>query len=432
MEYIKNIPNWLAQSIFVDMSNNDVKIVEMKGNQIDLFFALIFLTSNSYDYNKDTPRKTTYTYTKKKLEVAYKKSSTLDKDMEKLNGLEIISNVLCSYDDKEWKYFTPFLIKKGKIIKDKKSIIKFTVTVEEKFIKEFSNPNPKFTLSYEYLTSFSNPQAKILYMILFDHLGMVSHKFKTKKSRIIELDILKFLFNRNSDWTFTQLARDIDSSIKYINENTDLEIIKHYDTYDVEANGDDIIKHKFTMIRTKEYQLYVKNSNKVENDETKTETTKSNSEKAKKIMEEAIAKGVAIENQEAYLRTVCKNLVEEQKEEATNKEYQYDIDTWIIGEMDEYVKDDIEQIYAKKKKIPMLGIKALRQGDIVYFIDDNYNIVNVHKEMITTNCEETFNTLVKWGSDNTLEAFIFEADGTSNIKSCFIDEDRLRLNGRIA
>ena len=74
MKHIKNMPNWLAHSIFVD---TDTQIVELIGSEVDLFFALIYLTSQSYDHDKSTPKTTTFIYKKSKIQNAIKENKTL-------------------------------------------------------------------------------------------------------------------------------------------------------------------------------------------------------------------------------------------------------------------------------------------------------------------------------------------------------------------
>lgn len=244
------MPNWLAHSIFVD---TDTQIVELNGGQVDLFFALIYLTSQSYDHDKSTPKTTTFIYKRSKIQNAIKENKTLNDAMEKLNGLEIITNILESWGDGEPDRFKPFVITP---IKAGKRVVKFKIKVEERFIQEFSNPNPKFTLSYEYISAFTNPQAKLLYIILFDHLGKVEENGKPK-SRKIDLENLKILMNRSFDCKADKLARDINTSVKLINKHTDIKILKHFNEDD--EKDENIKNHKFTMIRTKPYQLYEKN-----------------------------------------------------------------------------------------------------------------------------------------------------------------------------
>ena len=150
MEYIKNLPGWLAHSIFV---NCDTEIVELNGSELNLFYLLIFLTSDSYDHDKNIAKTITYDYKKTIIQTELNVSDTiLKKSISKLNGLEVVSNTQESYDDNKLNRYKPFIIsdriEKGKII--------YTITVEEEFIKEFSKPKYPFTLSYQYLSKFSN------------------------------------------------------------------------------------------------------------------------------------------------------------------------------------------------------------------------------------------------------------------------------------
>lgn len=357
------MPNWLAHSIFVDA---DTQIIELNGGQIDLFYALIYLTSQSYDYDKSTPKTTTFIFKKSKIQNAIKESKTLNDAMEKLDGLEIITNILGSWGDGELDRFKPFVITP---IKSRKRVVKFKIEVQEKFIKEFSNPNPKFTLSYEYISAFTNPQAKLLYIILFDHLGMVKEN-GNPKSRIIDLENLKVLMNRGFDYKTDTLARDIKKSVELINKHTDIKILKHFNEDD--EKDENVKNHKFTMIRTKPYQLYEKD---VE-DSSEPEFTEAIQVEANRRIKQEEAKGTVIKNRTGYFDTTCESIVEEQ-----NQANKYQEEKLLLDNID--IKDFMSMLEQKYN-----DYVTMKDYKLVYVFDENNN-----KPLITNNALETVEVL---------------------------------------
>jgi len=410
VKHIKNMPNWLAHSIFV---NTDTEIVELKGSEVDLFFALIYLTSQSYDHDKSTPKTTTFIYQKSKIQAAIKENKTLNDAMEKLNGLEIITNILGSYGDGEPNRFKPFVITP---IKSGTRVGKFKIEVQEKFIKEFSNPNPKFTLSYEYISAFTNTQAKLLYIILFDYLGMIKeNNLKKPKSRIIDLEKLKVLMNRSFEYEVEKLLRDINTAVNLINKYTDIKIIKHFnegDEYD-----ENITNHKFTMIRTKPYQLYETNvENILEQDGNSiTQQTHDDEEAWQETLKRFESRNKnknldPIKNEKSWLDKTYTGIVADKKKKQAEKdkeqEYwqeqkrisedklQVENPEQLINEILEEAKSQLEDTIITDNGIPIIIFRSKGMNSQTFmYIDKFYDCITNMNAHYTDNPNKTLNMI---------------------------------------
>ena len=318
MKYITNMPTWLANTIFVKIDKNGKReIDELSRTQIDIFFLLIFETSKSYDHDKNVPKILTYPYDQPFIEKTLDRDvSTLKSDMKKISSLKILTNIFESYGDNISYKYKPFTIKE---VKSSKGIINYFVTVEENFIKQFTKPNPKFTLSYQYLTNLINPQAKLLYILLFNQLGNVS--IGEDKNRNVELEMLLLILNKNPDKKNAQLQRDINKYIKSINEHTDIEVELNEDIskMDIDKDGNitEIVKKSFTIIRIKPYPEYIK-VNKNSTNETKITEFRKQAEiklEERKKDEKANKEKGVVRDDKAWLNKAVDNLMKEDKKQ---------------------------------------------------------------------------------------------------------------------
>ncbi len=220
MELIKIIPPWLCQTIFVDVNVNidgdvDEKLVKMNPNDLNIFYLLIFITSKKYHESKLLTQRYSFSDITTYLNVGMNTKS-LKKILIKLDNMIIHSNLFQSYDDRKIKTFMPFQIKIQKDTNNKSSGLE--IIVDEKFIKSFEKPNPIFVLSYDYFTSLKSTQSKLLYLFLADAVGT----YKTK-TRNVEVDILKVLLNRDTEYDINEFKKDLKNAKIQISE-TDIEI----------------------------------------------------------------------------------------------------------------------------------------------------------------------------------------------------------------
>ncbi|HQS67733.1 MAG TPA: hypothetical protein PLM93_11170 [Sulfuricurvum sp.] len=214
MNYKKNFPNWLAQSVFI--KNGDIEV--LNGLDYDLFLWLIYNTHHHYFKTKKLSTEFLYTDIKESFEKSLNTDS-IKKSLVKLNGMSVMMNCLKSYGDKKIKEATPFRIK---LLVDEEvnKSHGFTVTTNEAFMKSFDNPNPKVTLDYNNTTNVKSVSSKLLYLLLRDAYG----KYKdVKRNRIIDIYDLKELLNEiNEETTNSQFVVKLKKYVKSINSNTDI------------------------------------------------------------------------------------------------------------------------------------------------------------------------------------------------------------------
>lgn len=427
MKYIKNMPVWLANTIFIKTDKNDKReIVELSRTQIDIFFLLIFETSKSYDHDKNIPKKLIYSYEKPLIEETLDRDvSTLKEDMKKISGLEIVTNIFESYGDNSSRKYKPFSIKE---VKNSKGIINYFITVQENFIKQFTHPNPKFTLDYQYLTNLINPQAKLLYILLFNQLGKVN--IGTKKGRNIEVEMLLLMLNKNPDKKNAQLQRDINKYIKSINEHTDIEVELNKDITDtdIDENGKMIekVKKSFTITRIKDYPKYIKVS-KGGTKTTKLDEFRGQAEillAERKKDEYLNNKYGTINNDEAWLKKTIKDLSEkEQKKQAEQdeaealkkaelkkieeaKKAELEESKRLIDKILEDEKNKLRNKLDDKKGVPLIAFQMyniLDEEDMYFYINQDYQFINQDVETAKCNdANETYKYLMKYTDEITV------------------------------
>jgi hypothetical protein len=244
-----NIPTHMCHMEFVDDKR---KIKELNGCDIDLFWVLVKLTSSRYyiknkDKGVDEVKATGFNYKRKEIHSYLKTNSNLKGSFDNLNELCIKTNLLNSYGDKKIKWFQPFEF--DFIYDDYNELQSIDVSVEEDFIKEFNNPKHPFTLSFEYLKSLIDPQAKLLYIILADRVST-----STKENRNIEEDVFLKMINIKDKYSIKEAEAKIRKLNKAISKKTNVEFTVKYDT-DRQKIGNEWLsfpKYRFKIIRHKE------------------------------------------------------------------------------------------------------------------------------------------------------------------------------------
>ena len=401
-----NIPTYMCHMAFVDDKR---KLFTVKGSDIDLFWVLVKLTSSRY-YNKnkdkdaDEIKATGFNIELKEIKSYLTSNSELKETFDNLNGLNIKTNLLNSYGDEKIKWYQPFEF--DFIYDNYDELQSIDVSVEEDFIKEFNNPKQPFTLSFEYLKSLINPQAKLLYMILADRVSG-----SKSESRNLDEDIFMKMINEKSKYTIKDAETKIRKLNKAIAEKTNVKFTVKYDT-DRQKIGNDWIndpKYRFEIIRHKpkvrckkiEYnneKFVDETADKSDKNIDNKKSTDCNHAKVNKLeeqfgeaiteeanqrMENEKSKGTNIKNEKAYLRTTCASIIEENKEiEEQNKqdkeqeEFKEILDSIDIPDFTDLLKEKYEDY---------VGMKDYK----LYYIFD------IHKPLITNNAIETFEILDK-------------------------------------
>ena len=441
MKPIKNMPTWLANSIFVkitidDNKNENVDTVELEGSDIDVFFSLIYLTSQSYDFDKNTPKKLEYSYKLIDIRKVMEQKANINNSLIKLDGLQIASNIFESYGEKGSVIYKPFRITLQKDKSNPKIIGKAKITVEEDFIKAFTKPNPKFTLSYELLSEFSNPQAKLLYILLFNHLGDVS--IGQSKHRNIPVEALAPLMNKPFDYSLTQLKRVVKSSIKLINAHKDIKIKdddelakekKHRYGYDDNDIDEEVLKCRFEITRVKQYPKYIKKDDIDESNEDSSELTRDEIAwkeariEAKEILEDRKkdknAKKINLEDN--WLDTTQKDIyekklqkqqkqdqAEQQKQETVKQnkqraEEELEKSKALIDELLVNEKDILRDKIDESKGTPLIMFEVYshyNEKTISFYINQEYQYTETGKEK--PKCEdanETYKYLMNYSEE---------------------------------
>ncbi|MEA2018913.1 MAG: hypothetical protein U9N59_10740 [Campylobacterota bacterium] len=405
-ELCMNIPTHMCHMAFVDDKR---KIKELNGSDIDLFWVLVKLTSSRYyiknkDKGDDEVKATGFNYKRKEIHSYLKTNSNLKDSFDMLNGLHIKTNLLNSYDDNKIKWYQPFEF--GFTYDDYDKLQSIDVSVEEGFIKEFNNPKHPFTLSFEYLKSLIDPQAKLLYIILADRVST-----SITENRNIDEDVFLKMINKKDKYSIKESEVKIRDLNKAIAKKTNIKFTVKYDT-DRQKIGNDWLsfpKYRFEIIRHKPKvkckKIKYNNEKRINEDCDKSDMNMNNDkstsdchnnvnksklqfdeatiEEANKRMENAEAKGRPINNKKVYRRTTCENIVKENKEieekkkqDEEQKEYKE-----ILGNID--IKDFIDIL--EKKYSDYVSMKDYK---LYYLFDEE-------KPFITNNAIETYEVLVE-------------------------------------
>jgi len=240
MTYKKHLYSAFAQTVF----GKNKAILKMTALDFDIILYLIFHTSNEYDTKNNLSHTILYTELKDIL-ASTPNTDSIKKSLLKIHQIEIKDNFLKSYDDNEHTVHVPFDIK---ILKDEHNKSHgFKVTVDEAFIKLFTNPIPMVKLNYQNISNLTTYASKKLYLLLKDALG--AHK---NQPRIIDIKEFEYLLNMPSqNTTKSQIVSKIKTAIKLINKNTDIKVLSKT-KYKLLLNGKkEIDKIRFEISKQK-------------------------------------------------------------------------------------------------------------------------------------------------------------------------------------
>lgn len=209
MKMKKLFPPHLSQLVFVNSENEIEKINSL---DYDLYIWLIY----KIDQSKKTYVEFEYSKVRESLS-SNPNTKSIQSSLQKLDGLQIWSNYLLSYVDKEIIKTTPFHIET--IVSDNGKSYGFGVKTSKKFLSWFDNPTPNVEVNYNIIYTLKK-MSKLLYLFLKDSLGVYE-----SKNRNVDIDKLKHMMNVSSEITSnTNFVTQLKKSIKDINENSDITI----------------------------------------------------------------------------------------------------------------------------------------------------------------------------------------------------------------
>lgn len=240
MKYLKHYPSHLSQLVFM---NKDTYMENINGLDYNLFLWLVYHTTK--DFNKTGKVTKTYLYTDIKDSFSKKINTQNIKDaLIKWGNITLISNFLCSYDNKEKIYMKPFEIKIIKNENDKS--FGFSVTTNEEFLHWFDNPKPLVKVNYQIMANIKNEKDKLLYLFLKDANGIYRDK---ERIRIVGVDDLRLLLNVvNTDMSNTNFLNQLKKSIKTITKLSDIDVkIKINKELNSKSGNVKIVSVRFTV-----------------------------------------------------------------------------------------------------------------------------------------------------------------------------------------
>lgn len=213
MKMKKLFPTHLSQLVFVNSQNEIEKINSL---DYDLYIWLIYQTHKHYHNTKETYVEFEYSKVKDSLK-SNPNTKSIQNSLVKLDGIQIWSNYMESYGDKEILKTTPFHIEV--ISSDNGKSYGFGVKTSKKFLSWFDNPTPNVEVDYNIIYTL-NKMSKLLYIFLRDSLGVYE-----SKNRNVDIDSLKNMMNVSSGVTLnSNFITQLKKTIKDINENSNITV----------------------------------------------------------------------------------------------------------------------------------------------------------------------------------------------------------------
>lgn len=313
MKLHKHFPPYLSQSAFL---NIDGYIENINSLDYDLFLWLIYNTHKKYRDDKSL----TYEFEYSEIKKSFSKQLNTQKikeSLQKLGKIQILSNLLKSYEDKEEIFIKPFEIEI--ITTDKNISYGFEVTTTNDFMESFNNPIPKVDVNYNIIYNLKPTMSKLLYLFLRDSNG----KYKnTKRYRNVDIQRLRYMMNVvNEDTTNSNFITQLKKCIKNINEYSDIDVGFTVDKKRNLRSGISEIKNiKFT-IELNTDKIYKTNTKKSQTHQQLTQkTTDTVSENyfekylQQRINEEydkSLSNGVDIKNPTSYKNGIKNKLIDD-------------------------------------------------------------------------------------------------------------------------
>lgn len=217
----KHFPPYLSQMVFANSKRHLKKITVL---DYDLLLYLIYITHKEYSLNDTTYIELEYSKIKKSI-ISKPNPDSIKKSLEKIASLKLVSNYLCSYENKEKiDIDKPFKIEL--IQADNGKSYGCGIKTSKRFLKIFDNPSPKVEVDYTIIYNLKNKISKLLYLFLKDALGV--YKIKTRN-----VDIERLMNMMNVDSSNPNFLTQLKKSVKDINKNSnisvDYEVIKEKD-----------------------------------------------------------------------------------------------------------------------------------------------------------------------------------------------------------
>ena len=217
----KHFPPYLSQMVFANSKRHLKKITAL---DYDFLLYLIYKTHKEYSLNNTTYIELEYSKIKKEIQ-STPNTNSIKESLEKIASLKLVSNYLCSYENKERiDIDKPFKIEL--IQADNGKSYGCGITTSNEFLKIFDKPSPKVEIDYTIIYNLKNKISKLLYLFLKDALGV--YKIKTRN-----VDIERLMNMMNIDSSNPNFLTQLKKSVKDINKNSniivDYEVIKEKD-----------------------------------------------------------------------------------------------------------------------------------------------------------------------------------------------------------
>ena len=313
----KHFPPYLSQMVFADSERHLKKITAL---DYDFLLYLIYKTHKEYSLNNTTYIELEYSKIKKEIQ-STPNTNSIKKSLEKIASLKLVSNYLCSYENKEnIDIDKPFKIEL--IQADNGKSYGCGIKTSKRFLKIFDNPSPKVEVDYTIIYNLKNKTSKLLYLFLKDALGI--YAIKTRN-----VDIERLMNMMNIDSSNPNFLTQLKKSVKDINKNSnisvDYEVIK--EKKDLRKGICKNISLKFTIKKnnTKVIPNNSSSNNAIPSSGTKKVAVNNEFEKyLDKLVEmeykDAISNGLKIKTtEEKYKSGIRKKLLE--KEQSLKAEF---------------------------------------------------------------------------------------------------------------
>lgn len=403
MKLHKHFPPHLAQLVFL---NKDGEIKKINSIDYDLFIWLIYNTHKKYKDDKTL----VYEFEYKDIKKSFKKSMNVDKIKESLNKIgeiQILSNYLQSYGDKEIILTKPFEIE---IIHAVDSNISYGFSVEttDKFMQWFNNPKPKVDVNYNIIYNLKPTMSKLLYLFLRDAYGAYK---ETKRYRNVDIYKLRHMMNVSNELTtnsnfITQFKKAIDTINEDSNITVEYEVIKKRN---LRSGATEVLSVKFS-IELDEMKLLKKRVDKSKNTTDMTddvaETKVDEFEKYIKDKVSVIVNNRSdIKNIDSYSKKTTQNLL---KDESVKMEYEF------------YKLLENEKLKVKSSLTNtqpyMIVLKDSEKLQEIYYLNNSYQFIKmITNETITDNITQS----IEFYDEKMADCYywdIFKCDYTDKYK----------------
>lgn len=401
MKLHKHFPPHLSQLVFLDKNG---EIENMSSLDYDLFLWLIYYTHKEYRDDKSLE----YVFEYKDIKESFKKSlntKSIKNSLEKIGGLQILSNYLKSYGDKETIITKPFKIK---IITNKSNkSYGFSVTTTNLFMEYFNNPSPKVDVDYKIMYTLKPFMSKLLYLFLRDSYGGYKD---VKRFRIVEIKKLRHMMNVwGENTTNSNFITQLKKSIVSINENSNINVDFTKKTkLNPKSGNKEIISIRFS-IELDDMKLLKKRVNKSQPTEESTDTdevVESDTVSEEKSFEEYVedkvtegydeakSKGIEIKNSDSYKNGIRKKLLE-------NKDIKSEF-TFVS-----FIENEKSKLKSKitDNQPYMIVLKDSDNFLDVYSINNEYQFVRNYDNSIVT---KTIKEGLEFIEDKLVDLFYFD------------------------